>query len=277
MIPPRGWFLLHRGWMGSADFKPEPFTEREAYLWSIEQAAHSPHDQWFNGAQFTVDRGEFVTSSRKLAVAFGWGEKRTRGFMQRMSRCQKWTLQTAQEGAHSPTILTVCNYAHFQTPVNAKDAANDADDGAARAQRGRSEGAQQKEGLKKGNEGGRKEIALRADPLPFQAAIDAWSQGASLKGWKPAKPSLNDERRRTLGKTLKDHGLDGFVAAIQRALDSELLGGPDPPAWFNFSFVCKTGNILKILEGNYDQPFSNSQPSRNRSAAWLSAHSALAG
>src|SRR5688572_16337356 len=99
--PIAGFYLMHRGWMASQDFQPEPFTEREAFLWSIEQAAHRAHLQWFNGSQIPVERGEFVTSSRKMADAFQWGEKRVRGFLQRMEKREKWTLRRAGVGAHS--------------------------------------------------------------------------------------------------------------------------------------------------------------------------------
>src|SRR6476620_452863 len=122
---------MHRGWMASADFRPEPFTEREAFLWSIEQAAHCPHDQWFNGQQIPVDRGEFATSIRKMAAAFRWSDKRSRLFIARMLRAGKWAQRRAHEGAHSATVLTVCNYARFQSPALAKGAADGAPEGAA--------------------------------------------------------------------------------------------------------------------------------------------------
>ncbi len=103
----RGWYRMHRGWMASPDFQQEPFTEREAFLWSIEQAAFEPHEQWFNGVQIPVDRSEFVTSIRKMATAFQWGEKRVRLFLARMVKRQKWTQRATRSGAHGPTVLIV--------------------------------------------------------------------------------------------------------------------------------------------------------------------------
>lgn len=117
----RGFFLVHRGWMDDG-FKPEPFTEREAFLWSIEQAAIKRHDQWFNGHRFTVKRGEFVTSLRELEKTFGWSLKRIRCFIDRMGKTQKWTHRRAYDGAQSPTIITVCNYAVYQNDGEAQGA-----------------------------------------------------------------------------------------------------------------------------------------------------------
>jgi hypothetical protein len=272
---------MHRGWMDSPDFTPEPFTEPQAFCWSIEQAAFEPHLQWFNGHQIAVGRGEFATSSRKLATVFRWGDKRTRLFLARMERRGKWAQRPAQEGAHLATILTVCNYERFQAPARREGAAEGAAKGEPGAQRGRSEGAQQKELLINSNEGeGIREEASPsrslAPALPYAAAVEAWSQAAALKRWSPVKPTLplSDKRRKGLGKILSAHGLDGWVRALQRAMESSLLGGPDPPGWFNFSFLCNPENFTKLDEGNYDRPFTSNRPAQ-RQSGWLEANAAL--
>lgn len=272
-----GWFLMHRGWMQSSDFQREPFTEREAFLWSIEEAAHSPHGQWFNGSRYEVGRGEFVTSLHTMKAAFRWSEKRVRGFRDRMIRCGKWTKRGAHSGAKAPQVITVCNYALFQAPAKPSGEAVGEAKGERGAKQGRSGGEEQKEGINNGNEGKAKKVEAsppRAPHLPYQAAIDAWSQAAAIKGWKPANPELTDKRRDGLGKILKAHGLDGFVAALQRALESEMLGGPDPPAWFNFTFVCIPDNFVKLKEGNYDRSFSSSS---DKQSPWLDARAQLSG
>jgi hypothetical protein len=276
-----GWYLMHRGWMTSPDFQREPFSEREGFLWSIEQAAFEPHLQWFNGVQYAVDRGEFITSVRTMAAAFQWGPKRVRGFTARMERVGKWTQREAQQGAHGPTVLTICNYERFQTPAKAKGTAADTPDGTARTQLGHSEGTQQKEGINNSNEGERIEEANAsrslAPALPFGDAIEAWSQIAAIKGWKALKPDLTEKRRKGLGKILSAHGLPGWTAALQRAVVSELLGGPDPPAWFNFEFVCNPNNFTKLNEGNYDRSFSTDRSKEQQPNKWLAANAALSG
>jgi hypothetical protein len=265
-----GWYLMHRGWMQSPDFLPEPFTEREAFLWSIEQAAHGPHLQWFNRHQVPVERGEFVTSIRKMASAFGWGDKRVRGFTARMVKCGKW----AQRGAHPNSILTVCNYEQFQSPQKVKGTA----EGRPRAHSGHTQGTQQKEGLNNGDEGQRIEKASppRSPAQPIADALAAWSQIAAVKGWSPVSPTvpLNDKRRKGLSRVLGTYGLDGWIAGLQRAADSQMLGGPDPPAWFNLSFVCSLDNFTKLHEGNYDRSFSHKPAGQS---PWLAARDQLRG
>ncbi|WP_158014117.1 hypothetical protein [Sphingomonas sanxanigenens] len=111
-----GWFVVPRGWM--SDFKPEPFTDREAYLWSIENAAYVPHSRWFNGRQFYLNRGELVTSVRHMAEAFTWPASRAKRFQDRMVAAEKWKQRPAYDGAQSPTVLTICRYGEIQSPAD---------------------------------------------------------------------------------------------------------------------------------------------------------------
>lgn len=111
-----GWYLVPRGWMQWACFQPETFTEREAYIWSMEQAAFKAHGQWFNGSLIEVNRGEFVTSHHKMMESLGWSEKKVRNFIRRMIKLGLWAKRGAHKGATAPTIIEVCNYEDFQRP-----------------------------------------------------------------------------------------------------------------------------------------------------------------
>lgn len=275
----KGWVKLWRSYWVSPDFDPEPFTEREAFLWSVTQAAHSPHVQWFNGVQIPVERGEFATSSRKLAGAFQWSEKKARGFMQRMSKRGNWTLRAPQEGAHLATILSVCNFDRFQGLASQADAPEGAEQGEPRTHPGRTEDAQQNnsKNSENDNEGKKEGASARAPAQPYTEAIAAWSEIAAVKGWTPVAPSLplSDKRRRGLGNILKVHGLDGWIATLQRAADSEWLGGPDPPVWFNLDFMCDPNKFPKVKDGNYDRAFSSNGPQQGVGSAWLAARDQL--
>lgn len=277
-----GWFLMHRGWMESGDFRPEPFTEPQAFVWSIERAAHKPHGQWFNGTLYHVGRGQFVTSLPKLAEAFGWSVKRVRLFVARMEKAGKWARSGAHAGAKAPTVLTVCNYALYQAPAKSEGKAEGMNGGSPEAKQGQSDGKEQKECSNNGNEGGNKD--REASPpsralvpaLPFQDALDAWDQVAALhpRKWKPAKATLSDKRRPRLAKILKEHGIEGWRAALARAHNSELLGGPDPPSWWNFDFITKPDKFQNLMDGNYDRQFSDNR-SRQQPDPFLAARAAF--
>lgn len=264
--------------MGCSTFRPEPFTEREAYLWSIEQAAFRPHRQWFNGSLYEVDRGEFVTSLHTMEAAFQWSEKRVRTFMRRMLRAGKWAKRGAHSGAKAPTVLSVCNYDSFQFPVLGEGERSGERAAQVGAKTGRSEGEQQKQtkNNSKQSESFEEDAIALIEPGMLESALAAWSQFATMKHWAPVQPTLplSGKRRRGLSQILADHGIDGWVAGLQRAADSQVLGGPDPPAWFNFGFVCNQDNFTKLHEGNYDRAFSKSS-GKSQANAWLVARQNL--
>ena len=105
-----GWFKLHRGWADSMDFAKEAFTEREAFLWLIENAAYEPHTRYVNGAAVPLERGQVLASQRTLGDIWKWGRQRVRGFIAKLERLGSIT----QNLTHGLTILTVCNYAKYQ-------------------------------------------------------------------------------------------------------------------------------------------------------------------
>lgn len=265
-----GWYLMHRGWMRSGDFRPEPFTDREAYQWSIEQAAFEPHRQWFNGTLYMVGRGEFITSLHAMGAAFQWSDKRVRGFTQRMVKAGKWAKQGAHAGAKAPTRLVVLNYDEFQRPPREWGEAKGIAKGERGAKQGRREGEEQKERLNNSNEFQTRDeergLAPRAPAQPVSKAWNAWKEIAKLKGWIKGDPKLSPPRSAGLSKILKEHGWGGWIEALQRAADSELLGGHDPPGWFNSDFVTTPTKFLKLYEGNYDKQFSGSGRQQQRDA-----------
>jgi len=96
--------------------------------------------------------------------------------------------------------------------------------------------------------------ASASSPLrqPLTAARDIWNENAVQAGWGSIT-TLSANRSRLLSSRLREHGLDGWRAGIARARASPYLGGADPPSWFKFDWLIKSGNFLKLIEGNYDR------------------------
>lgn len=113
--------------------------------------------------------------------------------------------------------------------------------------------------------------ASASSPLrqPISEARDFWNETAAAVGWRQVR-DLSPARAKLLGARLRQHGLDGWKAAVNRARASPYLAGADPPSWFTFPWLIKSENFLKTIEGNYD---------RNRSQAasgWQTAFAANA-
>ena len=98
-------FRLQRGWMES--FKPQPFTEREAFLWSVENAATYGGEERLGIPHAPLARGELLTAVHKLSQAFDWPIPRVRGFLRRMERSGVWQVRPTGGGM---LIIGVCAF-----------------------------------------------------------------------------------------------------------------------------------------------------------------------
>ena len=140
-----GWILVHREVFVSADFRPGQFNDILAYIWSMQQAAFEPHKRWFNGVQYSLEAGQFVTSQHEMSREFGWTPKKVRLFIERMVRAGRWAIGRAGRGAKSPTLITICDYSEIQrrNAVRGEDRGRGA--AAGEAKRGRIGGQEDKD------------------------------------------------------------------------------------------------------------------------------------
>jgi hypothetical protein len=108
---------------------------------------------------------------------------------------------------------------------------------------------------------------------PLGEARDHWNEVAAATGW-PQVRALSPNRQKLLSARLREHGLDGWKAAVARARASPYLAGPDPPSWFTFPWIIKSENFLKVTEGNYDRNRSSNQ---RQPSGWEAAYRANMG
>lgn len=78
------FYLLYRGWMNNPIFRQEPFTDREAWLWLIENALYKSGDKAVGNVIVKVQRGSLATSYRELKKTWGWGQKRIDGYIKKL-------------------------------------------------------------------------------------------------------------------------------------------------------------------------------------------------
>jgi hypothetical protein len=72
--------------------------------------------------------------------------------------------------------------------------------------------------------------------------------------------ALNRQRRTQMTARIREHGLDGWGQVIERAERSRFLtgqGGGDRPFALSLDWLLKPANLLKVLEGNYDDRAAN--------------------
>jgi hypothetical protein len=109
---------MHRGWQDNPVFKPEPYSEREAWEWIIAHAAWEAKEARISGEVVSLERGEIACSLRYLAEAWRWSKSHVQRFLKRIATAE---MVRDSSGTASGTVigqkvthLTVCNYSRYQ-------------------------------------------------------------------------------------------------------------------------------------------------------------------
>jgi len=94
------------------------FSDFEAWVWLLFEAAWKPHRQRLTNGRAVeflwIKRGQVSRSRGELATAWGWGDKRVRGFLDRLER----EGQIARRTGHLQTVIEISNYELYQAPIS---------------------------------------------------------------------------------------------------------------------------------------------------------------
>jgi hypothetical protein len=117
MTAEHGFIALARGIFDHPIVGPrKPYGDFEAWVWLLMEAAWKGRRvRVTNGHTadvITIERGQLTYSYNYMAQAWGWSTKRVRTFLHKLERDHQIELHTG----HLQTVITVCNYDHYQTP-----------------------------------------------------------------------------------------------------------------------------------------------------------------
>jgi hypothetical protein len=118
----QGVFAVHRGIFDHPMFAPEPFTEREAWLWMLSAAAWADKRVRVGRALIDLKRGQLAFALRFLATKFQWTDSKVRRFLKRLESDAMVTVSATREA----TQVTICNYDQYQFGRRTGDAQTDA-------------------------------------------------------------------------------------------------------------------------------------------------------
>ena len=109
-----GWFAVQRDFFDHKLFKKEPFTEREAWLWIIANAAWEQTTHRIEREVLIVERGSFYCTQRELAQRFQWGTTKIRNFLKLTQEQNMLVINNETK----KTLVSVCNYEEYQSKQN---------------------------------------------------------------------------------------------------------------------------------------------------------------
>ncbi len=130
----RGVFAVDRGIWEHPVFAREPFSEREAFIWLVGEAAfRSRRVRLASGAIVELARGQLAHSLRFMASKWRWSEARVRRYFVRLKNDAM--IDAVSDAGQ--TVVTICNYDRYQRVSLPRDAASDAPSDAGATQRRR--------------------------------------------------------------------------------------------------------------------------------------------
>lgn len=97
-----GVFAVSRGVFDHPFFAKEPYTEREAWLWLVGEAAWEPRKARVGNDMIMLQRGQLAHSERFMAQRWGWNKSRVHRFLIRL----KIEAMLDRESNR----ITICNY-----------------------------------------------------------------------------------------------------------------------------------------------------------------------
>jgi hypothetical protein len=179
-----GWIRLHRGWRESdffAAYRDSPLSEREAWLWIIENCAWKDMERRnHKGEIVLVKRGQMLTSLRSLQTAWLWNKNSIDRFLKRLEKHEMVELKAGQSGC----LISIVNYGTYQSDGEQGGTAS----GQPRDSLGTASGQPrdtQEEGIRKDKKGEEENTTQRASRLsPDWELPDDWREFAKTeKGW----------------------------------------------------------------------------------------------
>jgi hypothetical protein len=105
-----GVFAVARNIFEHEFFAKEPFTEREAWVWLIGEAAWRGRKVRAGKIVVELSRGQCAFSIRFIAERWGWSKSRVARFLDRLKT--EAMIGTATD--HSISIITICKYNDYQ-------------------------------------------------------------------------------------------------------------------------------------------------------------------
>lgn len=217
----RAFYVMSRGWLEHPVFKTEPFCQRAAWCWLIEQAQFQERRINLNGQIVTLKRGELAHSLRYIATAWGWSEVGIRRFF---SRLKTDAMIDARIDA-GRLIVSICNYDKYQFPTLPTGAAGDAPSDARPTHDRRTTDAKKKEG-KEGKEGKEDRESASSSSKPAQP-----KQTKRTKPKTPISPDRQPDEQDRQFAISKGFNHEWIDAEYQRFICHHLAKGTESADW----------------------------------------------
>jgi len=105
----KGWTKLYRAQFNHG-ISRKPWCDGYAWCYLYSQANHKPGFACMRNEYIQVERGQFVTSKKKLMALFGWTKSHLNNFLFALNADHMIAYRTT----HRYTLITIVNYSVYQ-------------------------------------------------------------------------------------------------------------------------------------------------------------------
>jgi len=242
---PGGVFAVSRGIFEDPDFPPEPFTQREAFIWLVASAAWKEHKTRGSFGPVILERGEFCFSVRFLAERWKWSKSRVDRFILALKK--RDTIRDSKRDREQVWIIN--KYNDFQILAAPKrdskrDTKRDSSGTAAGQQRDKEEDIEDIEDIESSS--------LRSERFGPDEAFSEFCEVVGKAGFNLPK-LLTKDRREKLKARLAEHGREAWAEAVRRMAASKFCRGENERGWkADLDFVLQSKSFNGLIEGKYD-------------------------
>lgn len=247
-----------------------------AFFWLVQKACWKPKTFNVFGKKIELQKGQLCMSVRQIAEALEWSKSATDRFLANM---KSGTLIETDSGT-GKLVITICNYDLFQGNMEDGGTLSGTLSGTRLGQDWdiNKESNKDKNIISSVTNVTSDCVALensepeKVTPKQVSECEEIWNRAASHYHWKAIKV-LSKTRRDKLRSRLIElvslpeysNPVEAWRTVLLKAGRSRLLGR-DPPTWWSFDWLTANDkNILKLIEGNYDEKFNNGQQSHPNS------------
>jgi hypothetical protein len=254
MAGERGYYRMYRGWMENGVFSSKaPFSERDAWVWLVEEAAWKDRPWRLGVVILPLKRGQLCHSLRYLGQKWRWSKDKVQRFLRVLENRDMIETASATGGATAERIITICNYSLYQDDRDSDETESEtAENPKPRQSRDKTEERKETKdspSLKRGSP------AADTGGVPVQRMVDLWNVMAKEAGL-PRCAAVNEGRRKQLHARFTNECKGDFevwARAVQKVGASSFCRGGGSTGWkAGVDFLLRPSSFLKTIEGLYD-------------------------
>lgn len=106
----KGWVAIYRSIMDNPLWEDKPFSRGQAWIDLILLASHKDAEIYIDGDMVSVEKGELITSKRKLKSRWGWSNSKVDKFLNELEKVGMLTSKSDTK----KTTIKIEKYEQYQ-------------------------------------------------------------------------------------------------------------------------------------------------------------------